>query len=257
MIDLHIQDLEVYFGRTCIIDGITLTAHSGEVLGLIGPNGAGKSTLLRTAACLVPAARGQVMAGTEDVRALRHRPRAQLLSFLPQDTQVAANFRVHDLVALGRYAHLSRWSAPGPDDTRCVDAALERAGVTTFAQRRIGTLSGGQRQLVMLAKLLAQNARIALLDEPVSALDIAYQLQVMRLLRTLAEDGHTVVAVLHDLNLASRCCDRLALLHHGRLHGLGAPQEVLTTDSIGTVYGVRCRIDPDPGTGRPTVTAQL
>lgn len=255
--ELRVVSLHVRLGGHPILRGIDLTAYPGEVLGLIGPNGAGKSTLLRATACLISPASGSILVGNEELRRLPHRRRARMVSFLPQDTTLAANFRVRDLVALGRYAHLSRWSAPTGTDARVVDQALVRAGVEDLANRPVGTLSGGQRQLVMVAKQLAQDARIVLLDEPVSALDIAYQLQVMRLLRSLAADGHTVVVVLHDLNLAARSCDRIALLHDGLLHRIGSPAEVLTEETVSEVYGIACHIDAEPDSQRPRVTALL
>lgn len=242
-----------------ILRGVDMAVRPGEVHGLIGPNGAGKSTLLRTVAGLVRPTSGQVWAGDVPVRHLAPRDRARLLAFLPQDTTITAALDVRTVVSLGRYAHrprLSRWRGDlDAVDAGIVDAALARVGVTHLADRPVTALSGGQRQLALIAKQLAQQSRVLLLDEPVSALDIGYQLEVLDLLRGLADDGHGIAVVLHDLNLAARSCHRLTVIADGRVRCSGRPESVLVEDVIDDLYGIRSVVDRDPATGAVRVTA--
>ncbi|MBZ2199683.1 ABC transporter ATP-binding protein [Occultella gossypii] len=252
---LTARGIAVRLGGTPILHGVDLDVEPGRVHALIGPNGAGKSTLLRALAQLITPDGGSVTSSGTPLAGLGARRRAQLVGFLPQDTGVDQDFTVRDVVAMGRYAHLQRWRGPGPLDADAVTRALARAGVADLAHRSVRTLSGGQRQLVLIAKQLAQAPGAYLLDEPVSALDVAYQLQVLNLLRDLAGDGSAVVAVLHDLNLAARCADTITMLHAGRVRASGSPAQVLTPDLMAEVYGVRAVIDTDPATGTPRVSA--
>lgn len=244
---LRAEDVHVELGGTEILHGIDLDVRAGEVHGLIGPNGAGKSTLLRALAHLVRPSSGEVRDSSgASIGALRARQRARVVGFLPQDTGVELDFAACAVVAMGRYAHLSRWSQPSAEDEQIVTASLERAGVAHLAERSARTLSGGQRQLVLLAKQLAQAPRAYLLDEPVSALDLAHQLEVVALMAALADDGAAVVAVLHDITLAARACDRLTVLHDGRIYATGAPVEVVTEHMLAEVYGVSARVLAGP-----------
>lgn len=252
---LSARGVGVRLGRAPILHGVDLDAHAGAVHGLIGPNGAGKSTLLRTLAHLVTPEHGTVRAAAGDLATLSARRRAQVVGFLPQETVVDQDFTVRDVVSMGRYAHLRRWRAPAADDFRAVTEALARTGTAHLADRSARTLSGGQRQLVLIAKQLAQAPEVHLLDEPVSALDVAYQLTVLSLVRSLAGHGAAVVTVLHDLNLAARCCDTLTVLHGGRIYATGPPAEVLTAALMAEVYGVHAVIDTDPATGTARVSA--
>lgn len=235
-------------GRT-VLRELTLAADPGCVLGVIGPNGSGKSTLLRALAGLAPAAAGSVHVDGRDIHRLRPRARAPLLAYLPQDTTVAFEFTARDVVLLGRYAHRPRFAAPSTRDTEIADRALRQTGTEHLADRPVTRLSGGERQLVYLAKSLAQDAGVLLLDEPVSALDLRHQLRVLSLIRAQAAEGRAVVVVLHDLDQAARHCDRLALLHGEELCALGTPDQVLTPEVLRATYGVRARVTSDDVTG--------
>lgn len=252
---LRARGISVRLGGTPILHGVDLDARTGAVHGLIGPNGAGKSTLLRTLARLITPEHGTVRTAAGDIAALSARRRARIVGILPQETGVDQDFTVRDVVSMGRYAHLHRWRAPAAADAVAVADALDRTGTTHLADRSARTLSGGQRQLVLIAKQLAQAPDVHLLDEPVSALDVAYQLTVLSLIRSLAEHGAAVVTVLHDLNLAARCCDTLTVLHGGRIYATGPPAEVLTSALMAEVYGVHAVIDTDASTGTARVSA--
>ncbi|MBJ3783189.1 ABC transporter ATP-binding protein [Devosia sediminis] len=236
-----------------ILADVSFTAPSGAVTGLIGPNGAGKSTLLAALLGLVPATGAASFQG-HDLPAMPRRDRARMVALVEQSASTEERLSVRDVVALGRIPHESAWqSAPSSADAAIIDAALADTGMTAYATRRFDTLSGGEQQRVHLARALAQQPRLLLLDEPTSHLDIAGQLQLMALLRTKAAAGVTVLIALHDLNLAARFCDHLVLLSGGTRAAEGPPGEVLTPALLQAVYGVTARLVPDPQAGRPLI----
>ncbi|HEY0248769.1 MAG TPA: ATP-binding cassette domain-containing protein [Gryllotalpicola sp.] len=240
-------------GRTLVRDA-GLMIGAGEVLGIVGPNGAGKSTVLRALAGLIPIAEGQVRLAGRPLRDFSARSMARQLAFVPQDHTLTAEFTVLDLVLIGRYAHRRRWSRAHDDDERIARAALARVGVAHLADRLVPSLSGGERQLVHLARALAQDTPVVLLDEPTAALDLGHQLQVFALLRGLAADGRGIGVVLHDLNHAARFCDRLAVLAEGRVCAVGDPARILTADLLAQVYGIDALVRYDPAVDAPQIT---
>jgi iron complex transport system ATP-binding protein len=223
-------------GRT-IRAAVTLAGRAGAGLGLVGPNGAGKSALLRCAAGLVPGFVGAIEIGGTALGALAPVQRARRLAYLPQSGETAWPITVAAAVALGRLAHGERSDAPAA--VAAVAAALAAVGIDGLGPRRLDTLSGGERALALLARALAVEAPLLLLDEPCAALDPRGQLAAMALFRRLAAGGACVCVVLHDLSLAARFCDRVAVLDRGRLVAQGPPAEVLDDTVLGTVYGVR------------------
>lgn len=258
---LSTKNLVVGYGTTRIVEDVGLEIHSGEVHGLIGPNGTGKSTLLRTLGGLLRPLEGSLWLGRPPrvLHDIRHRERAKALAFLPQDIDFDVDLTVRSVVELGRFAHRFRFDrlrgSVSNEERRIVDDALNRVGVAHLAHRSVATLSGGQRQLTFIAKLLAQQAQVLLLDEPISALDLGYQLEILELLRALAAEGHTIVVVLHDLNLAARMCDRLTMLNRGSVRASGEPATVLNQELLDELYGIRSIVDVDPLTNSPRVTA--
>jgi iron complex transport system ATP-binding protein len=236
-----------------ILDGIDVSAPPGAVTGLLGPNGSGKSTLLRSiAATQVPDA-GDVGFDGEDLLGMARRRRARRLALVEQDASTDLPISVLDAVLLGRIPHRSLLAGDSDADRDVARGALARAGVDDLADRSLATLSGGERQRVHMARALAQEPALLLLDEPTNHLDIAAQLAAMTVLRKLAADGVTVLAALHDLNLAAASCDHVVVLSGGRVVAAGPVREVLVPDVIEPVYGVRCDVLTHPRTGRPVL----
>lgn len=254
-VTLRAAAVTVVRDRREVLRGADIRIRPGEVHGIIGPNGAGKSTLLRSLASTLRARSGAVLvsggeAGTSgparhperDMSRISARQRARIRALLPQDAGHGDDMRVRDVVALGRYAH--RGSV-----ANAADRALERVGIAHLADRDLRTLSGGQRRLAFIAKALAQDPRILLLDEPLAALDPRFSLDVLRIVREQAAAGVGVGVVLHDLEVASRVCARVTVVADGEVVASGTPEVVLTPDLISGVYGVRAHVAPDPVAG--------
>ncbi|WP_322936693.1 ABC transporter ATP-binding protein [Actinacidiphila alni] len=228
-----------------------LALRAGEVAALVGPNGSGKSTLLRALARLQPARAGALELGGRDGFALGAREFAREVALLTQGRPTPGGLSVRDVVEFGRYPHRGRWGRPDPGGTAAVDRALALTGVEELAGRNVEQLSGGQLQRVWLASCLAQETGVLLLDEPTTYLDLRYQVELLDLIRDLADDhGIAVGVVLHDLDQAAAVADRVALLADGRIVADGPPQDVLTPNRLSAVYGIRIDVDTDPSTGR-------
>ncbi len=224
-----------------IVDGVTLNAAPGRILGLIGPNGSGKSSLLRLLCRLRNVASGVVTLDGRDIAAVPRRELARRLAFVEQQATTEVQLSVCDVVRLGRTPHraaLASWSAA---DEAAVDQALARVGLQHRHDQLWHTLSGGERQRVHIARALAQEPSELILDEPTNHLDIQHQLAILTLIRKL---GITCIVALHDLNLAALFCDEIALMQDGRLLAAGAPESVLTEETIRAVFGVAVAIRP-------------
>jgi iron complex transport system ATP-binding protein len=238
-------------GGRPVVDGIDATVSAGEWVALIGPNGAGKTTLLRAIARLVPFAGSITLDGRATV-GLRRAELSRLVAVVPQEPSTPSWMTVGEYVLLGRTPHLGPLAREGRRDRDAAGRALTRLDLLEYHDRRLGTLSGGEKQRVVVARALAQEARIVLLDEPTAALDIGHQQQALDLLDALrAESGLTLVAAMHDLTLAAQYADRMLLLDGGRVASEGAPRDVLTEDAIARHYGAA--IDVVPVNGRIAV----
>ncbi|MBS9477058.1 ATP-binding cassette domain-containing protein [Ancylobacter radicis] len=234
-----------------LLEPLTLSLPAGRVIGLIGHNGSGKSTLLKILARQQPASAGVVRFGGRSLGDWNDRGFARKLAYLPQATPPAAGLLVRELVALGRYPWHGALGRFSDIDRRKVEEAIELTRIAPFADRLVDTLSGGERQRAWLAMLVAQDAECLLLDEPTSALDIAHQLEVLTLVRQLSHVKKlSVVAVLHDINMASRFCDEILALSGGRLVARGAPDDILTPPQLEAIYGVRMEVLSRVGGGR-------
>ncbi|WP_345964374.1 ABC transporter ATP-binding protein [Streptomyces sp. BRB040] len=245
-------------GVTVAYDGVDVVHDAGvrlrpgEVTVLVGPNGSGKSTLLRTVARLQRARTATIgIDGTIDALALTSREFSRHVALLTQGRPTPGGLTVRDVVEFGRYPYRGRWGRPDPDGPAAVDRALALTGVTELADRGADHLSGGQLQRVWLASCLAQETGVLLLDEPTTYLDLRYQVELLDLVRDLADDhGIAVGVVLHDLDQAAAIADRITLLEAGRIVADGPPEDVLTPERLTAVYGIRIDVDTDPTTGR-------
>ena len=252
MSQLNAHILTLAYENTTIIDGLSLSIPAGGITALVGPNGCGKSTLLRGISRLLKPRVGSVMLDSHDIWKLPTKELAKRLGILPQGPVAPEGLTVHELVAQGRYPHQSWFQQWSPEDERVTREALEITDITEFADRAVDTLSGGQRQRAWIAMTLAQDSDVILLDEPTTFLDLAYQIEVLDLLHDLnLERGKTIVMVLHDLNHACRYASHLVALCAGRIVAQGSPREIMTENMVREVFGVDCRIIPDPITNTP------
>ena len=233
-----------------VVHGAALVAEPGEVVGLVGPNGSGKSTLLRAVYRALRPVAGLVTVGGDDVWRLGARAAAQRTAAVAQENQAEFDFSVRELVLMGRSPFKRFLETDGPRDEALVDEALGRVGAAELGHRVFATLSGGEKQRVLVARALVQQSRVLVLDEPTNHLDVGAQFELLELVRAL---GVTTLTALHDLGLAAAYCDRLYVLSGGRVVGHGAPLEVLTPDLVRTVFGVRAHVGRHPDTGRPSV----
>ena len=251
---LDVRGVEFSYGRGPVLRGIEVEIGAGERVALIGPNGSGKTTLLRLMSGFLRPDRGEVRLGGTLLTQYSRRELARRVAVVPQTLEVPFAFTVEELVLMGRTPYMSPWGGPGPRDVTVVREAMERMGVSFLEDRLYPELSGGERQRVVLALALAQEPQILLLDEPTAHLDINHQVEVLDLVHVLnRESGLTVVAAMHDLNLAALYFQRLLLLEGGRIVADGPPQEVLEAQRIARAFGAEVRIQPHPVRGVPQV----
>jgi len=245
-VTLEVAGLGVRFGATIAVRHCDLEFEPGTVNGLLGPNGAGKTSLLRGIASLIDRD-GDVRWCGDDLDGMDRVHRARTLAYLPQGTPLSWPLRVRELVELGRLPHTAFGDRLSERDSAAVQRAMAAANVTRLAERRIDTLSGGELMRAHIARVLAVEAPVLLVDEPIANLDPAHQLLVMELLQTCAANGACILAVMHDVTLAARYCDRVLLLRHGEIVGDGRPGDVLSKRSLGDVYGVAAVIGHHEG----------
>ncbi|MCI3930491.1 ABC transporter ATP-binding protein [Streptomyces sp. AN091965] len=247
---VDIEDLSVaYAGRT-VVAGAHLVAAEGEITGLVGPNGSGKSTLLRTVYRHLRPVAGRVLLDGADLRALTPARSARHVAALPQERGADVELTVREVVAMGRTPYKRAFAGDGAADRDTVARALAEVGMDAAAGRRFAALSGGERQRVLLARAFAQDPDVLVLDEPTNHLDVRHQVELLALLRG---KGRTTLVSLHDLNAAASVCDRLHVLHGGRVVASGPPREVLTPALLAEVFGVRAAVVDHPLTGDPLI----
>lgn len=249
------ENVSLQLGNRAILKAVSMEASKGEFIGLIGPNGSGKSTWLRALSGLLPYKKGSIQIDGKEIKKYSANQLARLVGYVPQDTTLEFDFRVRDIVLMGRHAYIPRFGFESAADYERAEEALHKTAISYLSERSVMSLSGGQRQMVFIAKALAQEPSILLLDEPISALDINRQLQVLELIRSLVEEGMIAIAALHDLNLAARFCDKLILLKEGEVIASGKPEDVLTVETIEESYRVISAVRHDPIVHSQTITA--
>lgn len=238
-------------GRIRIVESVSMDVRYGEVLALVGPNGAGKSTVLGLLSGDISPTEGTVELDGRPLHEWDAKELARVRAVLLQANQVAFSFTAQQVIEMGRAPWMGTERADG--DAEAIADAVAVTDVAHLTDRMFPTLSGGEKARVSLARVLAQETRIVLLDEPTAALDLRHQEEVLRISRRLAAEGKAVIVVLHDLSLAAAYADEIAILADGALAARGTPEEVLTAERIETVYGTPVRVIPDPDTGRPVV----
>jgi iron complex transport system ATP-binding protein len=238
-----------------VVDDVSLTIAPGSMVGILGPNGSGKTTLLKMLSGTLTPTGGQVRFGERPLSGWPRRDLARRVAMVPQETHAPFDFTVLDIVLMGRFPHLGTFALEGPADLAIAKEALASTGMSDFEARPFSTLSGGEKQRVVIASGLAQSPELLLLDEPTASLDLGHQLDVQLLLTSLNRDrGVTMVLSTHDLNLAAALCRDLILLRAGRVIGQGPTEDVLTPPAVRALYGVDADITRHPVAGHLTVT---
>lgn len=241
-------------GAPLVVDGVTVRLSDGALAGILGPNGSGKTTLLRLLSGTRRPTAGRVLADDRPIDQLSRREIARQIAVVPQDTELAFEYSVIEIVLMGRHAHLGLFTVEGPEDIRIAQQALASTGTAHLAERPFHELSGGEKQRVVIAAALAQSANLLLLDEPTASLDLGYQLEVSALLQRLnREQGVTMAISTHDLNLAASICRELILMRDGRVIAMGPTNEVLTPDNVRRLYDVEADVHFHRETGHMTV----
>ncbi len=251
---LSVERVALGYGRHLILHDVTFSVEKGEMIGIIGPNGSGKSTLLKGICRLLSPSQGRILLNGRDLEGMSRGEIARRIAVVPQAPHLPETFTAFEIVLMGRTPHLGRFRFEGYRDFEIAWKAMGITRTQPLAERTTDKLSGGQRQLLTIARAIAQEPELILLDEPTAHLDINFQTEILDSIKGLCrESAVTAVAVLHDLNLAAQYCDRLILLGRGTVHALGRANEVLTEENIAEVYGARVHVYPHPVNGLPTV----
>lgn len=251
---LQAVDLSFAYERDRVLDDVSFEVRRGTIVGLLGPNGSGKTTLLRLLSGVLTPSAGRVSLDGVDVRRIGRRDLARRIAVVPQETHSAFDYSVIEIVLMGRYPHLGPFELEGPDDVATARAALAATGTSALDARPFSTLSGGEKQRVVIASALAQAADVMLLDEPTASLDVRYQLEIAALVRRLnAERQMTMVVSTHDLNFAAAICHEIVLLRGGRVLAGGPTRDVLTPDRVRALYNVEAEVSYHERAGHVTV----
>jgi iron complex transport system ATP-binding protein len=256
VIMLRANNIRASYRETVILDNINLDVHLGEFAGIIGPNGTGKTTLLKVLSGVKKPLSGTVYLDNRDIKTMSRHEIARIMAVVPQSSFVPPLFTVEDVVSIGRYAHTKKRFTTTVSDQEAINKALVLTDTNRFRHRYVSELSGGERQEVLIARALAQQPKLLLLDEPIANLDIKHQLKILELIRKLVDSqALTALMVIHDLNLAARFCSKLILLHNGVVHAAGKADEVLTIDNLAEAYGVAAFVDYNAHADSLQVTA--
>ena len=254
MIKIEMQDVCLGYEHRLVLREVAFEVRPGEMVGLIGPNGCGKSTIIRALSHVITPYSGKILLDGKDVAKIPRRDLARLVGVVPQMPLLPSAFTAFEIVLMGRNPHLALFQYEGPRELAIAWQAMEKTGTQYLARRKVGELSGGEIQCVLIARVLAQETKAILLDEPTANLDIGRQVEILDLFKNLClKNNLAVLAALHDLNLASQYCDRLFLINDGKIHVEGTPREVITARNIEDVYGAEGCVYTHPVNGPPIV----
>ena len=253
---LEVRDISVWFGTREVIDGVSLDLAAGRIIVLLGPNGAGKTSLLRALNGTVATKSGGIKLDGVPLSKLSRREIARNIAVVAQENETKFPITVMEFILAGRFTHGAAFGWESDDDIRAAEDALQLCDLGVFGGRMMNELSGGERQRVVLARALAAEAKVLLLDEPTANLDLAHQALMFRLVRDRCLNaGASAIVITHDLNLASEFADEIVLLKEGRVYASGATSEVLTKENLAEVYGVQVLLDANPASGKVRVTS--
>ncbi len=258
MIKLEMQDVTLGYGSKVVVRDITFSMMPGEMVGIVGPNGSGKSTIIKALCHTISPWSGRVMIDGKDISRIPRKDLALLVGVVPQTAVLPSIFTAFEIVLMGRNPHLGLFQYEGPGDMAIAWQAMERTSTQHLAERRIGELSGGEIQSIVIARALTQETEAILLDEPTANLDVGRQIEILDLIKGLCRENRlTVVAALHDLNLASHYCDRLVLINDSRIRAEGTPAQVISPENINEVYGSGSYVHTHPLSGLPAVLPRV
>jgi cobalamin transport system ATP-binding protein len=254
MIELEMQNVTLGYSHHTVMEGITLKASPGQLVGLIGPNGSGKSTIIKALSHLIRPSSGKIIVGNREIGSIPRRELARMVGVVPQLPLLPSTFTAFEIVLMGRNPHLGLFQTESRHDWDLARQAMEKTGTVRLANRHVNELSGGEIQCILIARVLVQETMAILLDEPTANLDIGRQTEILDLIKRLCRENNlTVLAALHDLNLAAQYCDHLLLIDQRHIHAQGKPAEVITETNIKQVYGAENCVFTHPVNGLPTV----
>ncbi len=254
MIELEMQNTTLGYNHHPVLNSVTLKAAPGEMVGLIGPNGSGKSTIIKALSRVMQPNSGRILVNGEDINRIARRDLARLIGVVPQMPLLPSTFTAFEIVLMGRNPHMGLLQSESQRDMEMARAAMEKTGTIQLANRYVNELSGGEIQSLLIARVLVQETEAILLDEPTANLDIGRQVDIFDLIKNLClEKNLTVMAAIHDLNLAAQYCDRVILINEGRVHAEGKPEEVITEANMRQVYGAADCVYAHPANGLPAV----
>lgn len=251
---ITVQGLSFAFEQEKILKDIDLKIDKGKFYSILGPNGSGKTTLIKNICKTLSTKYGSIYVGEKDIKRLGSREMAKEMALVPQNTTVEFDFSALDIVLMGRTPYISRFSRESEEDLNIARNAMEATNTWQFQHKSINSLSGGERQRVIVARAITQATDIILLDEPISSLDIYHQVEILNTLKELnLKKSITIIAVLHDLNLAAAYSDQIIMMHQGRIHSQGEPEKILDKEKVKEVYGIDVHIIKNPVSGKPHV----
>jgi iron complex transport system ATP-binding protein len=251
---ISVEDLHISFGSHEVLRGVSFQIKQGEFVGIVGPNGSGKSTLVKAISKIVPAKSGSIQLFGQSIKQIGYKQIAHILGVVPQEQNADIEYTVREIVMMGRTPHWAWLQDESDEDNQMVDRAMESAGISHLASRRVSTLSGGEKQRVFISQVIAQSPAMVVLDEPIANLDIHFQIIIMDMLKQLNRDsGIAVAVVLHDLNIASQYAERVFVMSKGTIVAVGTPSEVMTEKLISKVYECQVTVTHHPLSGTPFV----